>query len=99
MEIIKVKNYKEFAQMLRKKTGCEVLIKVMDTHAKHVHYQLNKDGMSLGVLCVDDGDPSFAPFCTLQNDSSVESYISVKYMPLMDDFIKVLKVFDEMFVD
>lgn len=99
MEIIKVKNYKEFAQMLRNKTGCEVLIKVLDSHGKHVHYQLNRDGMSLGVLCVDDGNPSFAPFCTFENDCYTESYISVKYMPLIDDFINVLKVFGEIFVD
>ena len=93
MEIMKVKNYKVFAENLKQKTGCEVKIKLMKEN-DHIHYQLNKDGMSLGVLCIQDGEPSFAPFCTFDNDH----YINVRYMPLMDDFIDVLRVFGQMFV-
>jgi hypothetical protein len=92
---MKVKNYKVFAETLKKKTGCEVNIKLMDTD--HTHYQLSKDGISLGVLCVDKGEASFAPFVTheiAQNDQ----YINVQYMPMLDDFIGVLKVFSELFV-
>ena len=97
MEIMKVKNYKTFAETLKQKTECEVKIKLMKEN-DHIHYQLNKDGMSLGVLCVQDGEPSFAPFCTFDNDSSNDHYINVRYMPLFDDFIGVLKVFGKMFV-
>ena len=95
MKIMKVKNYKVFAETLKKKTGCEVNIKLMDTN--HTHYQLSKDGISLGVLCIDKGEVSFAPFVnheTVQN----EQYINVQYMPMLDDFIGVLKVFSELFV-
>lgn len=95
MEIMKVKNYKVFAETLKKKTGCEVNIKLMNTD--HTHYQLSKDGISLGVLCIDKGEVSFAPFAnheTAQNDQ----YINVQYMPMLDDFIGVLKVFSELFV-
>lgn len=95
MEIMKVKNYKVFAEILKKKTGCEVNIKLMGS--EHVHYQLTKDGISLGVLCVEKGEASFAPFVsheTVQNDQ----YINVQYMPMLEDFISVLKVFDELFV-
>ena len=49
MEIIKVKNYKVFAENLKKKTGCNVIIKIMDDKA-HYHFQLDKDGISLGVF-------------------------------------------------
>jgi len=42
MEIMKVKNYKVFAENLRKKTGCEVTIKIMNSK-DHYHFQLNKD--------------------------------------------------------
>lgn len=97
MEIMKVKNYKAFAEMLKERTGCEVKIKLMK-EKDHIHYQLNKDGLSLGVLCVQDGEPSFAPFCTFDNDGSNDHYINIRYMPLLDDFIGVLKVFGDMFV-
>ena len=63
MEIIKVKNYKSFAETLRKKTGCEVNIKIMEGK-DHYHFQLDKDGVSLGVLCLNQGEASFAPFVT-----------------------------------
>lgn len=95
MEIMKVKNYKAFSETLKKKTGCEVNIKLIDTN--HTHYQLSKDGISLGVLCIDKGEVSFAPFVnheTVQDDQ----YINVQYMPMLNDFIGVLKVFSELFV-
>ncbi len=95
MEIIKVKNYKVFAKTLKKKTGCEVNIKLIDTD--HTHYQLSKDGISLGVLCINEGEASFAPFAnheTAQDDQ----YINVQYMPMLDDLIGVLRVFGELFV-
>lgn len=96
MEIMKVKNYKVFAETLKKKTGCEVIIRIMGSK-DHYHFQLNKDGISLGVLCLDQGEASFAPFVDL--DSARDSqYINVKYMPMLDDFIGVLKVFDDLFV-
>lgn len=95
MEIMKVKNYKVFAETLKKKTGCDVNIKIIGKD--HYHFQLDKDGISLGVLCIDEGEASFAPFAThgfAQNDQ----YINVQYMPMLDDFIAVLKVFEELFV-
>lgn len=95
MEIMKVKNYKAFAETLKKKTGCEVNIKLMS--ADHTHYQLSKDGISLGVLCIDKGEASFAPFVNHETVND-EQYINVQYMPMLDDFIGVLKVFSELFV-
>lgn len=95
MEIMKVKNYKVFAENLKKKTGCEVIIKLIGTD--HTHFQLNKDGISLGVLCIDKGEASFAPFVTHETAKN-DQYINVQYMPMLEDFIGVLKVFDEMFV-
>lgn len=96
MEIMKVKNYKKFAEILKKKTGCEVEID-LKREKDHVHYQLSKDGISLGVLCIDKGEASFAPFVT-HKDAINEQYINVQYMPMLNDFISVLKVFDELFV-
>ncbi len=96
MEIIKVKNYKVFAENLKKKTGCNVTIQIMNDR-DHYHFQLDKDGISLGVLCLDQGEASFAPFVTLDTAED-DQYINVKYMPMLGDFISVLKVFDEMFV-
>jgi len=96
MEIMKVKNYKVFSETLKKKNGCEVTIKIMNSK-DHYHFQLNKDGISLGVLCLDQGEASFAPFVSLDTAKD-DQYINVKYMPMLEDFIGVLKVFDEMFV-
>ena len=96
MDIIKVKNYKTFAETLETATGCDVLIKLMG-NKNHVHYQLNKKGISVGVLCIDNGEATFAPFVTLENAQNCQ-FISMQYMPMMSDFIKVLEVFGEMFV-
>lgn len=95
MEIIKVKNYKSFAEILKNKTGCEVNIKIIGKD--HYHFQLDKDGISLGVLCLNQGEASFAPFVTHANAKD-DQYINVNYMPMLGDFIAVLKVFNEMFV-
>lgn len=95
MEIMKVKNYKVFSETLKKKTGCEVSIKILNKD--HFHFQLNKDGISIGVLCIDKGEASFAPFATLETANN-DQYINVQYMPMLDDFIAVLKVFNELFV-
>lgn len=95
MEIKQVKNYKHFADYLRTKTGCDITIKIIGTN--HYHYQMNKDGISLGVLCVDNGIGSFAPFTTLENATN-DQYINVCYMPMLDDLIKVFKVLNEIFV-
>lgn len=96
MEIMKVKNYKVFAESLRKKTGCEVTIRIMNSK-DHYHFQLNKDGISLGVLCLDQGEASFAPFVT-HEDAKNDQFINVEYMPMLEDFISVLKVFEGIFV-
>lgn len=95
MEIMKVKNYKVFAETLKKKTGCHVNIRVLNKD--HVHYQLVKDGISLGVLCVDKGEPSFAPFVNHETARD-DQYINVAFMPMFEDFINVLNVFEELFV-
>lgn len=93
-----VKNYKAFAALLEKETGCTVKIKLMDNKADHVHYQLNdKYDMTLGVLCVDNGDVSFAPFETHESVSN-NQYINVQHMVQFDDFAKLIGVFAKLFV-
>ena len=96
MDIYKVKNYKAFATQLEEKTGCEVYIRLMGKN--HTHYQLNKMGLSLGVLCIDDGEASFAPFVTLDSAKN-EQYIAAQNLPLFDDFVELLTVFHDMFVE
>lgn len=96
MEIMKVKNYKVFAETLKKRTGCDVGIKIMSSR-DHYHFQLSKDGISLGVLCIDEGEASFAPFVTHETARD-NQFFNVQYMPMVDDFINVLKVLDALFV-
>ena len=97
-EINTIKNYKQFADILEKKTDCSIKINIVDKCGKHIHYQLNdKYGMSLGVLCIDNGDVSFAPFVTHETAQN-DQYINMRYMVQFDDFIKILGIFKEMFV-
>lgn len=58
----------------------------------HTHYQLNKMGLSLGVLCVDKGEVSFAPFVAHETARD-DQYINAQNLPLFDDFIQLLTVF------
>lgn len=95
-EVKKVENYKTFAKMLEVKTGCEIKIKIMKDES-HVHYELLKHGLSLGVLCIDKGKPSFAPFVNLDTAEN-DQFINCSYMPMFDDFIDVLNAFKEIFV-
>lgn len=93
-----IKSYKAFAELLEKETGCTVKIRLMDNKANHVHYQLNdRYDMTLGVLCIDDGDASFAPFETLDSASD-NQYINVQHMVQFDDFVKLLNAFAKLFV-
>lgn len=96
MEVYKVKNYKVFAKQLEEKTGCDILIRLMGKD--HTHYQFNKMGLSLGVLCIDHGNASFAPFVTLDTAKN-DQYINAENLPLFDDFVMLMKTFREMFVD
>ena len=64
----------------------------------HTHYQLNKMGISLGVLCIDKGEASFAPFVT-HNTAIDDQYINAENLPLFDDFVELLLTFKDMFVD
>lgn len=96
MEIHKVKNYKVFARQLEEKTGCDIQISLMGKD--HIHYQFNKMGLSLGVLCIDHGNASFAPFVTLDTAKD-DQYINAENLPLFDDFVMLMKTFREMFVD
>lgn len=96
MEIYKVKDYKAFANQLREKTGCDVFIRLMNKN--HTHYQLSKMGVSLGVLCVDEGEVSFAPFVTFDSARN-DQYINAQNLPLFDDFVELLTIFREMFVE
>lgn len=96
MEIIKVKDYKVFAQKLEQKTGCNITIKLMGSD--HTHYQLDKIGLSLGVLCIDKGVASFAPLNTMDKVTNAE-FINIQSFPLFDDLIDLFAIFRKMFVE
>ena len=97
MEIYKVKNYKTFAEELANKTGCDIKIQ-LQRDRDHIHHQLDKMGISLGVLCVNNGEISFAPFERFDTVKN-EQYINAKYLTLFDDFKQLMKTFQEMFVE
>lgn len=97
-EVKKVKNYRQFAELLERETGCDIVIQVMNNDSTHIHYQMNdKFGMSLGVLCVDEGYASFAPFETLKSALN-EQYININHLTQTDDFFKVMSVLGKIFI-
>lgn len=96
MEIYKVKDYKALANDLAEKTGCDVKIQLIERD--HTHYQLSKMGISLGVLCVNRGEVSFAPFENLDTAKN-NQYINAKFLPMFDEFVSLLSVFKTMFTD
>lgn len=96
MEVIKIKNYRDFGRKLEKSTGCDILIQIMDDK-DHVHYQCSKMGISLGVLCIQRGDVSFAPFETLKSARN-DQFINVKFFPFIDDFVDLMSSLKEIFV-
>lgn len=97
-KVEKVIDYKAFAELLEERTGCSIEIEVKDRKGKHIHFQLNdKYNMSLGVLCICDGEASFAPFATHKSVSN-EQYINIHHMVQRDDFVKILGVFEKLFV-
>lgn len=81
MEIMKAKNYKTFADFLTKKTGCDVFIRIIGTN--HYHYQISRNGSSLGVLCIDKGSPSFCPFRTLDTAKN-NQYVNIRCTPTLE---------------
>ena len=90
-EIKKVENYRQFAEFLEKETGCSIIVELRNREGTHVHFQINdRFGMSLGVLCVDTGDASFAPFEALQ---SVEDNQFINTNLTFRDITTVKKVF------
>ena len=96
MEIYKVKDYKKFSEELKMKTGCQVSVQVIGKN--HFHYQLSVDGMNLGVLCIENGEATFAPFVgheTARNDN----YLNLSFLPLYEEFTSLLAVFKSMFVE
>lgn len=94
MKIMQVSNYKVFASTLEARTGCSIRIKIMGQD--HTHYELSKMGISLGILCIDKGTASFAPFVTHENAQDSQ-YISIKYFPMLEDFIQVLQTLFDLF--
>lgn len=97
MEIMKVKDYKSFADTLAKASGCKVIIKLMPGK-DHVHYQLEKTGISLGVLCINQGDVSFAPFVT-HSTVADSQFINIRFFPFIDDFVDLMRTFKQIFVE
>lgn len=96
IEIKKVKDHKVFAEKLAKNTECNVRIKVIGKN--HVHYEFGKSGVALGILCIDNGTPSFAPlksFSTVTNDS----FVSGEYFSFFDNFSLILNELSSIFVD
>ena len=90
MEIKKKTNYVKFADKLESLTGCDVRYCIMKDKANHIHYELNKQGVSLGVLCYDEGELSIAPFRSFDNLPTNEEFIYFNTAPQFSDFADVL---------
>lgn len=98
MEVVKFKNYKVFAEELKEKTGCDsVEIKIMTTN-NHYHFQLNKMGIAIGVVCYDNGNISFAPFVS-HDTAHNEQYIAMNKFPMLEELIATMTTLRDMFME
>lgn len=95
MDILKVKDCKTFAKRLEESSGCKVTLKILNKD--HIHYQFEKSGISLGVLCINQDQVSFAPFVTHETAKN-EQYLNIQFFPFIDDLIDLLKMFRMIFV-
>lgn len=78
MEIIKIKNYNKMADELSEATGLVVNPRVISKN--HVHYEFKKGNMAVGVLCINEGELSFAPL-TSDDKAANSQYISFSRLP------------------
>lgn len=98
MEVVKFKNYKAFAEELKTKTGCDnVNIKLMSGN-NHYHFQLDKMGVPIGIVCYDNGNISFAPFVSHETAHN-EQYISMNKFPMLEELIGTMVVLRDMFME
>lgn len=95
MDILKVKDWKTFAKRLEESSGYKITLKILNED--HVHYQFEKSGISLGVLCINQGQVSFAPFVTHETAKD-EQYLNIQFFSLIDDLNNLLKMFRMVFV-
>ena len=98
MEVVKFKNYKKFAEELKEKTGCDnVNIKIMNGN-NHYHFQLNKMGIAIGIVCYDNNVITFAPFADHETVHN-EQYISINKFPMLEELIATMNVLRDMFME
>lgn len=67
MKIKKTKDYRAFGDYLSNISGCDITIEIMN-EKNHVHFQFKKEGIPLGILCINEDEIVFAPFEPFLND-------------------------------
>lgn len=82
MEFKKVQNYLHFGERIKSHLEVEE-IKITKISKMHYHYELFIKGLSLGVLCYNQGEITFSPF-DLRNtkNSNMAGYIDSDWLPL-----------------
>jgi len=88
LNILKVKDYIEFGDKLKELTGCNVCYKIMRDD-NHYHYELEKNGLTIGIVCYDKGKIRFAPFGTFSNCPN-DRFIDFKFAPSFKDVTETL---------
>jgi hypothetical protein len=92
--IKKKANYIEFGNKILEMSGCKGTYEIIGEN--HFHYELNKNGMVIGILCYDNGDLSFAPFKSFKDRGINNCYISFDLVPSFKDFTETLTKLGEL---
>ena len=96
-KVNKIKSYKKFADSLKQETGFNIKTDIVEHN--HFHFQFTDSyGLSLGVLCVNDGNLSFAPLVTLESAQNGE-YIDFDKLPQFGDLSKLFTIFESLFLE
>lgn len=89
LNIKKKADYIKFGEEVAKITGCKVTYEVLKRE-NHFHYQLEKNGMVIGMFCYENGELSFCPFGSFKNGAPNSAYIKFGLAPSFKDMTDAL---------
>ena len=98
MEIKTIKNYKDLALKFKEITKCDnVDIKILGDN--HFHFAMSKMGVSIALICYNNGNITVAPFEDNDSTDIDRCFISPSYFPAFDDFAILMNGLKELVIE
>lgn len=95
MEIVKIKNYRKFANELAEKT--KLTVTPQEIESNHIHYHFKKDFTTILVVCIKNEKVTFLPFDKeIRQDNT---WLSIDNLLYLDELKIVLDVIKSLFIE